>query len=388
MATQNTQGPGRRGGHGFFRALAVNTLGLLAATLACGLIGGIWVSMSMCPEETLAWFESPVISMEAKPWFGIVTATVFSGIILVLVFISGKLLLDRLQARSWKTALIFIGIQLVVAFIGMHIAMQVDIALTGAVYSPDKLIIIALLTFTFTLLFNITYYTIQLNRELRIAESSAMHSELKTLRAQVNPHFLFNALNSIAALIRVRPEEAEEVTEHLADLFRYSLRSSERAVVTMADELESVRLYLTIESSRFRDRLRVHYEIAPGLRRALVPSLVLQPLVENAVKHGLNRSEDTCRISVSGTIEGDTVRLQVHDTGPGFHTLDRDVLYARGTGLSNVHQRLSLLFGRRADVHIYPNGIELEFPLMTEGIQPESVGAAAEADLQPALSKA
>jgi signal transduction histidine kinase len=205
-----------------------------------------------------------------------------------------------------------------------------------------------------------------LHREIQASERSAAEAELRALRAQVNPHFLFNSLNSIACFIRSRPAEAEAVTENLAELFRYSLRASQLPAVTLADELASVETYLAIERARFGERLQVVVEAAEELRAARVPSLLLQPLVENAVKHGVQQSLDGCRIEVRAERTGQGVRVRVTDSGPGFATTDLAAVTARGTGLANVRDRLRHLFGGGAGVLILPQGVEVVFPLQLD----------------------
>ena len=195
------------------------------------------------------------------------------------------------------------------------------------------------------------------------AEQAAVRAELAALRAQINPHFLFNALNTIAALARVRPAEAEAVTEHLADLFRYSLRASRTPDVPLADEVASARLYLAVETARFGDRLRVAFVAPPSLDAAPVPSLVLQPLVENAVKHGIAPREAGGTVRVEASREGNTLVLRVTGDGPGFPDEPFDRTLARGTGLANVRDRLAARYGPSATLGRVPGGVEVRLPL-------------------------
>src|SRR5262245_58258529 len=124
-------------------------------------------------------------------------------------------------------------------------------------------------------------------RERELTELAAT-AQLAALRAQINPHFLFNSLNSIAQLIRSDPDKAEACVERLADIFRYILRRAEKEFVPLAEELEMTQAYLDIERARFGERLRVETHVDPRSLRPLIPNLILQPLVENAVKHGLS----------------------------------------------------------------------------------------------------
>ncbi|MEL6615784.1 MAG: histidine kinase [Bacteroidota bacterium] len=200
-------------------------------------------------------------------------------------------------------------------------------------------------------------------QRLREAEAAALRAELRALRAQINPHFLFNALNTIAALVRIRPQEAERVTEHLADLFRYSLAASDRPTVRLAEELESAETYLAIEQARFGGDMHIEIDVPPDLRQRPVPSLVLQPLVENAVQHGLRASGEcgTVTIRARGG-EGKPLAVEVLDTGAGFGTDQIGDVLGRGTGLTNVHERLRGALGGDAGLRLVPGGIAIDIP--------------------------
>ena len=221
-------------------------------------------------------------------------------------------------------------------------------------------------SFGFTVVVATALYLVDFFRRSRRAEQAAVAAELRALRAQINPHFLFNALNSVAALTRTRPAEAEGVVERLAALFRYTLRASERPVVPLADEVEGVRLYLDVEAVRFGDRLQAVVEVPDALAGVAVPSLSLQTLVENAVKHGVAETEGPCAVLVRaervGGPGGPAVECTVRDTGPGFATVGPEV-FARGTGLRNVRDRLALLFGDDTAFEVLPDGVRLRFPL-------------------------
>jgi LytS/YehU family sensor histidine kinase len=162
------------------------------------------------------------------------------------------------------------------------------------------------------------------------------------------------------------------MTENLAELFRYSLRASTMPAATLLDEMESVEIYLAIEKARFGERLAVAIDVPEELHRAEVPSLILQPLVENAVKHGMQQTLDGCRIELQAEREGgqrggDQVRIRVTDTGPGFASTDLETVLAKGTGLGNVRARLRHLFGDAALLRILPQGVEIGFPLRLAG---------------------
>ncbi len=351
------------GGFALHHTRAGSFLSLLVIIAVCSVIGTIWSSLTFCPDEFFAWFSAPHFNIYIE---GVPKAFLFCSayctFVIILQLMSGTWLLRRMRARSSKTAAIFVVVQLIAAFIALTAAMQAEMFILDRDFDLYKASVIWLITFMFSLLFSSYMYMVRVNHELGQARQTALHSELKALRAQINPHFLFNALNSIASLIRLRPNEAEEVTEQLADLFRYSLRASDRSVVSLADELYAVELYLQIEESRFRDRLSIEWAIPEDIKRASIPSLSLQPLVENSVKHGLNKTEETCTIAVSANRIGDMVSIVVADTGPGFSTTEREQVFANGTGLANVHRRLQLEFGPQADLVIQQHHVEVLIP--------------------------
>ena len=165
-------------------------------------------------------------------------------------------------------------------------------------------------------------------------------AELRALRAQMNPHFLFNTLNAIASLIAEDPDAAEDVVTRLADVFRYALTSSDREHVTLGDELAFLRSYLQIERVRLGERLRVVETVEPGVEAALVPGLLLQPLVENAVRYAVAERAEGGTVRLEARRVGDAVELLVADDGPGF--TPGAPVRGHGVGLESVRERLRL----------------------------------------------
>lgn len=176
-------------------------------------------------------------------------------------------------------------------------------------------------------------------RELR---EMATEAQLAALRAQINPHFFFNSLNSIAQLISVDPDKAEACVERLAEIFRYMLRRSESEFVSLAEELEIADAYLEIEKARFGAALRVSRDVDPRAMSVTMPGLLLQPLVENAVKHGISRKVGGGDVSIAAHMESDALVLHVADTGCG---MVEDPANGRGVGLRNVRDRLLKHYG-------------------------------------------
>ena len=183
-------------------------------------------------------------------------------------------------------------------------------------------------------------------RERRAAalERGLLEAELRNLRLQIQPHFLFNALNTISSTMHENVEEADALLGQLAELLRASLRSTHAHEVPLRDEVDLLAQYLGLMHARFGDRLAVTVDAAEDAGECLVPSMVLQPLVENAVHHGAIAEGRQGRVRVTARrVSGDQLELRVHDDGPGL-TNGRDP-FTHGTGLSTTTQRLRLLYG-------------------------------------------
>jgi LytS/YehU family sensor histidine kinase len=186
-------------------------------------------------------------------------------------------------------------------------------------------------------------------REQQLALNAAQ-SELKALRAQINPHFLFNALNTITALIPQKPRQAEQAVEQLAEVFRYTVRRSEHEWVRLGDEMEFVRSYLDIERARFGERLQVRIDVDERIAATRIPAMVIQTLVENAIKHGIATVRGPGHITITARLDAGKVRVRVEDSGRGFaRSLNPDSLPepsgSGGYGLKNVQQRLLAHYG-------------------------------------------
>jgi two-component system LytT family sensor kinase len=183
-------------------------------------------------------------------------------------------------------------------------------------------------------------------------EHQVVSAELRALRAQLNPHFLFNALNTIAALIPHAPEKAESMVVQLAKVFRHLLTHSEKSFSSLQEEIEFLRTYLDIEKVRFGERLSIEFDIGVDASSATVPSLILQPLVENALKHGLaTKRGDNQLIIRAGRVSG-ALSLSVEDNGVGISAA-ADVAQrdgASGVGLRNIRERLRTIYGSRASL--------------------------------------
>ena len=189
--------------------------------------------------------------------------------------------------------------------------------------------------------------------EIKLEEQQRLllQAKLDALASQINPHFLFNTLNSVASLVRSDPEKARLLVYKLSTILRRLLRKHD-TFTPLRDELEMIDDYLSIEVVRFGDKLRIVKEIEEPAREALIPSMMLQPILENSIKHGL-----------SSKVEGGTIRLRAHcaeglltvsieDDGVGIPASLMDDIYTRGIGVSNVRERLTVLFGPQHQMHI------------------------------------
>ena len=185
-------------------------------------------------------------------------------------------------------------------------------------------------------------------------ESQASSAQLAMLRYQLNPHFLFNTLNSISTLVLLtQTERANAMLSRLSSFLRYTLANEPTALVTLSQEAETLKLYLDIEKMRFEDRLRTNFQIDPAAAGARLPSLLLQPLVENAVKYAVTPQEEGADITVDARLIGDRVRITVSDTGPGAQTKQSIANDSTGVGLGNIRDRLAQAFG---DDHSFDYG--------------------------------
>jgi two-component system LytT family sensor kinase len=185
-------------------------------------------------------------------------------------------------------------------------------------------------------------------------EERLAQAELRALRAQISPHFIYNALAAVAGDIHDRPEEARELLTDFAEFTRYLFRDG-RSYVTLGEELAHVERYLRLEQARFRGKLHVAIDVVPEALGAVVPAMSVQPLVENAVRHGVEQRAGSGRVEITGRLAGDDVELRVTDDGSGIEP-DRVPLVLAGTGggigISNVDGRLRATFGERYALRI------------------------------------
>jgi signal transduction histidine kinase len=180
-------------------------------------------------------------------------------------------------------------------------------------------------------------------REQQVAaaelETRLTQARLESLRLQLHPHFLFNTLNAISAFVGADPERARRMVARLGELLRRTLEGGTAAELTLSQELDLLSPYLEIQRIRFGDRLSFELEVADGVGAALIPTLMLQPLVENAVEHGVKQTRDGARVRLSAQRAGDRLKLEIADNGPG------PTRGGNGVGLANTRARLAGLYG-------------------------------------------
>jgi|CXWL01.1.fsa_nt_gi signal transduction histidine kinase len=210
-------------------------------------------------------------------------------------------------------------------------------------------------------------------RAVSRAQALAYDAQLKMLHYQINPHFLFNTLNAISTLVlEKRNQQAESMLLRLAGFLRYSLDRQPTELAALSAELEAQRKYLEIEQTRFEDKLQVHFNIEPGLDHARLPSLILQPILENAIKYAITPRIEGGHIDVSARRDGDVLRICVEDDGPGI-PLESSPRRRRGVGLANARERLELIYGASAGLKTSnrePHGcrVDIWLPLEEESV--------------------
>lgn len=222
------------------------------------------------------------------------------------------------------------------------------------------------------LYFGIKFYMMAQEEQQRRLKATAMahEAQLKMLHYQLNPHFLFNTLNAISTLILDRDTQlANTMVTRLSRFLRYSLDNDPMLKVTVADEVEALKLYLDIEKVRFDDRLQLNFDIDPAARTALMPSLLLQPLVENSIKYAISLAIGGGTISVSASVSADRLILSVADDGPGLDLRQKGMPRGSGVGLANCRERLKEIYGEKQSFGLAktePHGLTIVITLPLE----------------------
>ena len=200
-------------------------------------------------------------------------------------------------------------------------------------------------------------------KDLELARVSELHkqAELQWLRAKINPHFLYNSLNSIASLASTDTRKTEQMALALSDFFKYSINREQKQMNSLSEELSAIQTYLEIEKVRFGDRLNFTIDCPEELLDIQIPQLLIQPLVENAIKHGLSQITENGEINITVSRENSYLNIRVYDNGPAFPEGP-----LTGFGIQNTQERIALLYGTKATIN-WQNGekkfIEIRLPL-------------------------
>lgn len=258
------------------------------------------------------------------------------------------LLAKRWQTILWQVLLaIPLGSIVLTALIMLCYQIFVAWSMRGVTYSIISIALGTLFNMHFLIALWLAIY---ITVHLIWSNIASREAQLQALEAQINPHFLFNSLNGLRGLILEDPHAAQEMVTRLAQLLRYSLHQSRRSTVPLSEELEAVRDYLAIESIRFEDRLRVHWQLDPNAEGQSVPPMCLQTLVENALKHGIARQPEGGEVHISTQCNKAGLLLGVSNPGR------LGAQGANGTGLKNLSSRLRLLHGKLAQLRLEQEG--------------------------------
>ena len=296
----------------------------LPFAVGCGFAGG--GLRELCPKEAI-WHFSPFVftTLHRRAWQMLRTLQIDWQVVLLVAPIGLELLRQGLGMRWSAHHRLFF--------------------LHGAPPSSPWLLVVVLI---FTVLSVATPIKIwnnaRIEHRLQEQEKLLLAAKIEALASQINPHFLFNTLASISSLIRTQPETARMLITKLSGLLRRLMRSSDH-FVTLREELESIDEYLDIEVIRFGPQLKVVKHISPDTLDVVVPSMLLQPLVENSIKHGLARKVGGGRITITASVRDRHTIIEVHDDGLGMTEERLEHAFGGGIGLSNVNERLRTIYG-------------------------------------------
>jgi two-component system LytT family sensor kinase len=317
-------------------ALATGEIVAPMFAVGCGFAGG--GLRELCPKEAI-WHFSPFVftSLPRRAWQMLRTLQVDWQVVLLLAPIGLELLRQGLGLR-WNAhhRLFFLGpgSPWTIVPVSPWLIIFVLLATVLCVATPIKI-----------------WNNARIEHRLQEQDKLLLAARIEALANQINPHFLFNTLTSISSLIRTQPETARMLIIKLSGLLRRLLRATDH-FVTLREELEAVDEYLAIEVVRFGPQLRVVKQISPETLDVIVPSMLLQPLVENSIKHGLSRKVGGGQITIRSRMRDTHAMIEVHDDGHGM-TEDRlEKAFGRGIGLSNVNERLRTIYGANYSVKL------------------------------------
>jgi len=311
----------------------------------------------------------------------LVISVLFGNVIGFTAMISSTYLFPRLLGLAPPLRILLLGLVLISGSVAGSLTVLAAYPLF-VVRDPKQTLAIVMINGILALIVGGVVYTYErmhrrLQETLREVEEvrlvqaqlreEAARAELAALQARINPHFFFNTLNTISSLLDEDPREAEEVVQTLAELFRYTFKVADAGPVALREELDFTRNYLTIEQARFEERLRVEWNLEPEALEVSVPGLIVQPLVENAVGHGIAPKAEGGVLRISARIEDGRLHVDVQDDGVGL-TGAPGTMIQDGHGLGNIAQRLEAFYrgGGSITLSANPEGqgtlVQLELP--------------------------
>ena len=301
-------------------SLPAGEWGAIPFAVGCGFAGG--GLREACPKEHI-WNFSPFVffSLPRYAWRMVRELSIDWQVVLLFVPIGLEGIRQAVGARFGEHRLFFFEAP------SAWLTAMVYVATVLTVTIPIKI-----------------WNNARIEHRLQEQEKLLLAAKIEALKSQINPHFLFNTLTSVSSLIRSQPETARTVILKLSGLLRRLLRSQEQ-FVTLREELDSIDEYLDIEVIRFGPRLGVRKEIAPDTLDLVLPSMILQPLVENAIKHGLTRKVGPGHITIRSRRNEDLLILDIEDDGLGISDERLQTAMSSGIGLTNVHERLRVIYG-------------------------------------------
>jgi two-component system LytT family sensor kinase len=352
-----------------------------------GLIAGIWTLFGLLfasqqylatsrTSRPMAWYDALFLELSYAYLWALLTP--------LMLWLSRRF---RIERNTWYRSLlihIFFGTLIGFTMVAIH-----DLIYTAYFATPDRPFSIlrmvrlaysffdyGMMTYWVILLVNngLDYYNRYREGELRSSQLEAMlaQAQLQALKMQLQPHFLFNTLHSISALLYKDVDAADKMIARLGDFLRITLENSGNQEVSLQEEIEFLKCYLEIERIRFQDRLKVQMDIEPQVLQARLPNLILQPLVENAIKHGISAHAGPGRIKIHASRHDGLLKIEVTDNGPGLQERAGGS-FKEGLGLANTQARLEHLYGgdHRLGMVNAPLGgltVSLEIPFKTEPI--------------------
>jgi len=288
--------------------------------VGCGFAGG--GLRELCPKDDI-WNFSPFVffSLHRYAWRMLRALTIEWQVVLLFVPIGLEAIRQTIGLRFGEDRLFYFEAPSAWLTVVIYVATVLTVSIPIKIWNNARI-----------------------EHRLQEQEKLLLAAKIEALKSQINPHFLFNTLTSVSSLIRSQPETARTVIQKLSGLLRKLLRSHEQ-FVTLREELDSIDEYLDIEVIRFGPRLGVRKEIAPDTLDVLVPSMILQPLVENAIKHGLTRKVGAGHITLRSRREHEHLIIDVEDDGLGISDERLQTAMSSGIGLTNVHERLRVIYG-------------------------------------------